>query len=144
MISKPDHDGIAILDRRLAKPKQRPNLRAMILDRAAIPVIVRPACWTHLGLPHEIFDCGRGYLIAAVWKSAFPPERTSAAPRSQPGPRRFIDEQHKLAGRQRPLLDQLILCPDLFHGQCRTTPKFRERLRTLLKWANLASRKYLA
>jgi hypothetical protein len=144
MISKPDHDGIAILYRCLTKPEQRPNLGAMILDRAAIPVIVRPAFWTHLGLPHEIFDRRGGYLIAAAWKSAFRLKELQQSRETDPARAALVYEQHKLAGRKRPLLDHLILCTDLFHGQCRKSPKFREEPRTLVKWANLASRKYLA
>jgi hypothetical protein len=65
MIAQPDYDSIEVFRRCFSKTKERPDLGAVVFDRASLSVVLGPHRWRSLCLLHEVIDRLHRHLALA-------------------------------------------------------------------------------
>jgi hypothetical protein len=66
---KPGHEGLAVLDGRFPEAEKRADLGAVVLDGAAVPVIVRPFPRRDVGLAGDVLDGDAGDILPLPGKA---------------------------------------------------------------------------
>src|SRR5699024_8292405 len=95
--------------RALAEPQKRPDLAAVILERAARPLIKPQISRCDPDLAGQIGHHLAGKLAAAARESAMQREVLQLAGEAQPRRAALARDLFQLLGDQRPLLDQLVV-----------------------------------
>ena len=122
LLQEPDHQRFPILDVRLAEAEEAADLGAVVLDRAAAPVVPQVLLGRHAHLLGEMDDHRAGDLLPRPREAPVPPEHFEQHGEAQPCRACLVGQQRQLIRRQRPLLNQFILVPLPLH---RGTPLTR-------------------
>lgn len=115
VVAQPGGERMAVLDGGLAEPEGLADLRAMVLDRAAGPVILEVVLVGDADLRGEVRDDGAGDLVAVLREAAVVLEVEEQDGEAQARGARLVGQEGVVGGEQRPLLDQLVGLPVSLH-----------------------------
>jgi hypothetical protein len=120
---------VRVSDRALPEAQMGPDLRPVVLDRAARPLVQPEHALIDANLPSHELDRFARYLATAARKPAGP--NVELQQQREPEPRRpaLARDQLSLVIQQRPMLDQLIEIQRSRHNRtsCRTRPQAQGR-----------------
>jgi len=120
LVAEPGGEILAVLDRRLPEPEGVANLGAVVLDRAARPVILRVVLRRDADLRGHVDDDGAGDLVLGVREPRLVLEELEQEGEAEPCRPRLVAEQLQFGRRQGPVLGQIVGVPPALHDTPRS------------------------
>jgi integrase len=115
LIGHPVDELVGILNTRLAKTEGSADLGAVILDRAAAPVVRDIGFGWDADLAGQMRHNGGRHLVLAVRKSAFVTKEREQCREPKASRARLVGQQGLIARLQGPLSRQFIVVPQALH-----------------------------
>ena len=112
---EPVDELVGILNTRLAETEGGANLDAVILDRAATPVVRDVGLGWDADLPGQMRHDGGRHFVLAGGKATFVAEKGEQRREPEASRARLIGQQGLIARLQRPLGRQFIVVPQALH-----------------------------
>src|SRR5271157_74504 len=116
VFDEPGDNRLAVFQRRLAESEERADLSAVVLDGATVPVVTHPLAGCDVDLASDVLDDDVGHVEPLPWETSLTLKELQQDGKAEARRAGLVDEQMPLAGRQGPVLGQLIGVPVALHA----------------------------